>query len=248
VAESASIAIVPTGIAALVLASMFAFGRKLHPLRALVPDRRALVSFSAGMAAAYVFVHLMPELHAARSAFTHSVSTPMPYAGKSIYFVALLGFLAFYALEHLRTQWSGHGASHHEQAGFRLHIGGFAAYAGLVGYLLVRNLHGGGTETALYTTAIACHFLAIDHALDEEHGQAYRELGRWLLAGVCLLGWIVGVWVALPPQALAMLLAFLSGAVIMNSALMELSPDKAGRFTPFLVGGIAYGLLLLPLS
>ena len=63
-----------------------------------------------------------------------------------------------------------------------------------------------------------------------------------------MLGWGVGVLFAVPPFAVALLLAFVSGAVIMNSAIMELPSEKDGRFWPFLVGGLAYALLLLPLG
>jgi hypothetical protein len=46
----------------------------------------------------------------------------------------------------------------------------------------------------------------------------------------------------------ALLVAFLSGAVIVNSSLMELPSDKDGRFLPFLAGGLLYALILLPLG
>jgi hypothetical protein len=42
--------------------------------------------------------------------------------------------------------------------------------------------------------------------------------------------------------------AFVSGAVIVNSAIMELPSDKDGRFVPFMLGGVIYGLILLPLG
>ena len=45
-----------------------------------------------------------------------------------------------------------------------------------------------------------------------------------------------------------LLLAFLSGAVIMNSLILELPTEKDGRFWPFLTGGLLYGLVLLPLG
>jgi hypothetical protein len=47
---------------------------------------------------------------------------------------------------------------------------------------------------------------------------------------------------------LALLVAFVSGAVIMNSAIMELPSGKEGRFVPFMIGGLLYGLILLPLG
>jgi len=44
------------------------------------------------------------------------------------------------------------------------------------------------------------------------------------------------------------LVAFISGAVIMNSAVTELPSEKDGRFGPFLAGGLIYAALLLPLG
>ena len=34
----------------------------------------------------------------------------------------------------------------------------------------------------------------------------------------------------------------------MNNAIMELPSEKDGRFLPFMVGGLAYGLILVPLG
>ena len=59
----------------------------------------------------------------------------------------------------------------------------------------------------------------------------------------------VGDWqAALPPGIIALLVAFVSGAVVMNSAIMELPTEKDGRFLPFLAGALIYGVILLPLG
>jgi len=118
----------------------------------------------------------------------------------------------------------------------------------LMSYLLVRNLEGTATATGLYAAAIGAHFLALEHSLREEHGEAWQRVGRWVLAAMCLLGWGVGLLFALPHHTLALLVAFVSGAVIMTSAAMELPTEKDGRFLPFLAGGLLYGLVLLPLD
>jgi hypothetical protein len=52
----------------------------------------------------------------------------------------------------------------------------------------------------------------------------------------------------MPNHIVALLLAFISGAIIMNSTIMELPSEKDGRFLPFVLGGIIYGLILLPLA
>jgi hypothetical protein len=243
-----STAIMETGAAALLFAATFLVGGRVHPFRSWIRDRRSLVSFGAGMSVAYVFVYLMPELHGARRAFAESVSMPLRYEGMAIYFLALAGFLVFYGLDHLRVRL--HETAEAGQAGlaFKLHIGGFAAYVWLMAYLLVHKLEATPMSIGLYAAAITFHFLALDHELRNEHGAAYERIGRFLLAGMCVLGWGVGLLFPLPPYVLALLLAFISGAIIMNSTIMELPSDKDGRFFPFMTGGLVYGLILLPLG
>lgn len=240
--------LVATGLAALALAAVILAGGRLHPLRAVTRDQRKRVSFCAGMAAAYVFVHVMPELEDMRLAFVESASIQTYFEGSVIYAVALIGFMTFYGLEHLRKQFRDSDSNQREQAAFKLHVGGFAAYAALVGYLLARDLEQGHLPLLLFTIAMAVHFLAVDHALSEEHAEAYVRRGRYWLAAMVPLGWAVGQWLVLPPAVSALLVAFLSGAVIVNSSLMELPSDKDGHFMSFLAGGLLYALILLPLG
>ena len=240
--------LVATGLAALALAGVLLAGGRLHPLSAVTRDQRKRVSFCAGMAAAYVFVHVMPELQGVRLVLVESASVPTRFEGMVIYAVALIGFMTFYGLDHLRKQVIESDAEQREHAAFKLHVGGFAAYAALVGYLLARDLEEGQVSLLLFTTAMAVHFLAVDHALSEEHAEAYARSGRNGLAAMVLLGWAVGQLLPLPPAVVALLVAFLSGAVIVNSSLMELPTGKEGHFMPFLTGGLLYALILLPLG
>ena len=237
-----------TGAAALVFAATFLVGGRVHPFRSLIRDRRSILSFGAGMSAAYVFVHVMPELHGARRAFVESVSTTLRYEGMAIYFVALLGFLLFYGLEHQSNRLRDSGAEGAAGPAFKLDISGFSAYVWLMAYLLVNHFGDSLVSIELYAIALAFHFLSLDHALRHEHGDAYERIGRFVLAGMALLGWGMGLLSALPDQVLALLVAFISGAIIMNSLIMELPAEKDGRFLPFMTGGLVYGLILLPLG
>jgi len=239
--------ILETGAAALLFAVVFLVGARMHPLRLLLRDHRGSVSFGAGMSVAYVFVHLMPELHSVRSAFVESVSMPLRYEGMAIYYVALVGFLVFYGLDHLSSHLKVAEEEGTVDRAFKLDVGGFAAYVCLMAYLLVHNLEESTVSTAFFAITIAVHFLAVDHSLAGEHGAAYRRIGRFVLAGMSVLGWGLGVLFALPQHVLALLVAFISGAVIMNSTIMELPSDRDGRFLPFVAGGLLYGLILLPL-
>ena len=82
---STSIAL--TFTAAIVLSGLHLAGRPIH--RLLFMSERVSGSIFGGMAAAYVFLYLLPELET-----THDV------IGEGIHFVILLGFLLSYGAEH----------------------------------------------------------------------------------------------------------------------------------------------------
>jgi hypothetical protein len=240
--------IVETGAAALLFALAFLVGGRVHPLRPFVRDRRTLVSFGAGMSAAYVMVHVLPELHGARHAFTESSPVVLRFEGMAVYYLVLVGFLAFYGLDHWRAFLRASSEPEQEMRAYKLQAGGFAAYVFLMAYLLVNRLEESETSILLYAAAIACHFLAIDHELRREHGETYGRTGRWVLAGAAASGWLSGLLVHLPTYVAALMMAFVSGAIIINSSIMELPSEKDGRFLPFMTGGLLYGLVLLPLG
>lgn len=236
-----------TGLAALLLAAAFVVGERTHLLgRLLTP--RSLTSFGGGMAAAYVFLHVMPELHGARHAFTEAAAMALPYEGKAIYYLALAGFLSFYGIRHFHTRQLSAREGKPDRLDFQVQIGGFAAYAWLMGYLLLRGLEAHHIAIGLYAVAMAFHCLAINRELSHEYGNDYRRSGRFILAGMALAGWASAALLDLPASLIPLLLAFLSGAVIMNSLILELPTEKDGRFWPFITGGLLYGLILLPLG
>jgi len=239
-----------TGPAVLVFMAVFLAGDRLHPLRSVIRDRRNIVSFSAGMSIAYVFMRMMPELHGARELVLQSAPrlTPMPFEGIAIYFLALVGFLCFYGLDRLSPAPSETREAASERGLLNGHVAGLAAYVGLMSYLLARDAGESVAATALYTLAFGGHFLALDHSLREGYGDAYQRNGRWLMAASCLVGWLVGVAFVLREFPLALLVAFISGGAIMTNTLMELSEGKDGRFLPFAVGSLGYGLILIPLA
>lgn len=236
-----------TGLAAVLLAAAFVVGECTRILgRLLAP--RSLTSFGGGMAAAYVFLHVMPELHGARHAFTEAAAMALPYQGKAIYYLALAGFLSFYGIRHFHTRQLSVSDGKPGRLDFQVQIGGFAAYAWLMGYLLLRGLEAHHVAIGLYAVAMAFHCLAINRELSHEYGNDYRRSGRFILAGMALAGWASAARLDLPASLIPLLLAFLSGAVIMNSLILELPTEKDGRFWPFMTGGLLYGLILLPLG
>jgi hypothetical protein len=233
-------------IAAIVFAGIFLGGGAMH---AMVRPRTA-ISIGAGASTAYVFVHMLPELSEAGEAFVAATAhRDLPLPELRIYGAALAGFLLFYGLENLVT-WSresARGRGEERQAPrpvVLLHIGGFAAYVALVGYLMVRGVTDRPVPLALYAVAMGLHFLGVDHALRREHGTAYDRGGRFVLAAAALAGWAIGAVTELSRPAVITGLGIVSGGVVMNSMIMELPGEKDGRFWPFLAGAMSYAALL----
>ncbi len=236
-------------VAALIFSAIFYFGGALR-----LPEgrhHRRLLSFGAGVSVAYVFVHLLPDLETARVVFVQSTShISLPFRDLSVNLAAMIGFLAFYSLENM-VVWSKNTAGKRKGAGaaggpvFWLHIGGLAAFVWLISYLRIQNIDEGTVPLALYTAAMGLHFLAMDYALSREHGKLYERVGRKVLAASSILGWVVGAVAELPLPGVVVLFGFVSGAVMMNSMIMELPREKEGKLGSFLLGGLIYTALIL---
>jgi hypothetical protein len=240
--------------AAVLFTAIFLFGEKLHKPVWISRHHRKALSFGAGVSVAYVFIHLFPELATARGVFTEIAEhLSLPFPEHRVYLSAMLGFIAFYGLDHMVTlpRKSGVKSAPAESGGktiFRLHIGGFAAYVWLVSYLMVRSIKEETVPIALYAVAMGFHFLLLEHSLRHEHASTFNRAGRYVLAIAPLTGWIMGVAMDFPKTIVITLLGIISGAVIMNTLIMELPKDKEGRFGPFLLGGVLYGAILLLLG
>jgi hypothetical protein len=161
--------------------------------------------------------------------------------------VALLGFIVFYGLHRMRAHRRGKAAEAQERPEFRLHAAELSAYVWMITYLLANNRQQSLAAIGLYTLAMAAHFFTIEQSIHKEYGVLYKNVGRFILAGAALFGWAAGAFLRMPRGFVALLVAFLSGAIIMNSALMEMPTKEKGQFLWFMAGGVIYGLLLMQL-
>lgn len=212
-----------------------------------IPRSRWL-SLAGGISVAYVFVHLLPELEEGQAAFDDYGW--LPFLERHVWLLALAGLAVFYGLERLaltsrrrRQEEAGDDAT--GTAAFRVSIGSFGLYNGLIGYLLLERVESGLVALATFAFAMAVHFVVTDYSLREHHKQAYARLGRWLVSLALVAGWAIGLAVQFSPAAIAVPLAFLGGGVILNVLKEELPTERQSRFLPFLAGTSAYASLLL---
>jgi hypothetical protein len=233
-----------------ILALVYALGAWLNESDAgkRVWTRRRWVSVAAGVSVAYVFVDVLPELAAQHETFRKAAGEGLLFAEQRIYVLALLSFVALYGLEHMvlaSRERRREAAPEAADPGYWLHLGGFAAYSALIGYLLVERAGRGPLALAVYGLAMALHFLIVDHSLREEHGRVYDHGGHWVLAASVLAGWVAGATTPLSEVVFARLFAVLAGGVVITSLRAELPGEREGRFWPFCLGAAAYTVLLL---
>lgn len=245
----ASLIALPVSVA---LAAVFAFPGGLAPGSELarIWSRRRWISAAAGVSVAYVFVDVLPELAALNRVLIEAGGgEDARFAEQRIYMWVLMAFVVMYGLQHFvmqsqREEESGSDRERVEPA-YVLPLAGFAAYAALIGYLLVERAGDGAATLMTYAVAMAIHFMIVNHSLGEEHGESYERRGHWWLAGSVIAGCLGGIVLPLSEVALARLFAILAGGVIITSLRAELPDDRQGRFWPFCIGAVAYALLLM---
>jgi hypothetical protein len=237
-------------IAALILASAYLFGGWFSGREESDHfwERRRWISAAAGVSIAYVFVDVLPELGAQQRAFAAATgNASFLFVQERMYALALVSFIAFYGLDHMvlsKTKDRRGAETGERDAVYWLHLIGFAAYSGMIGYLLIERSERGLLALGAYTFAMAVHFLIVGHSLTEEHGLQHRSSSVWLLALSVVLGWLLGSTTRLSEPTFARLFAVLAGGVVITSIGHELPGDRRGRFWPFCSAAVLFAFVL----
>jgi hypothetical protein len=232
----------------------------------LVPEA-ATGSFAGGLAVAYVFLHLLPEVAEGNEAIGEALSDvvrPTPLLDLAIFLVALLGFVAFFGLERLADR-AGAPRGSGERAGsagggarasagpvaavYRLHLGSFVVYNALITYTMPLRVRTGLAFAILFAIAMGLHFVLTDRGLEERYGRDFGPRGRILLAAALLVGWLIAA-VAAPTSAVlvALLTALLAGSVLLNVFKEEIPSGSRASFPWFLTGLVVYAALLAAIT
>lgn len=200
-------------------------------------------ALSAGVAVAYVFVSIMPELEEHRPAVADSSLGMLLDTEKRIYLWALAGFVAFAGLSRLRSvPVSGPQRTVWLYSGTVL---GYALYVLLIGYLLVRREDVSVLSLALYVFAIGLHLFMVDDELSERFQDRYESRGRWLLVASVLLGWALGIAGAFADSVTSRLFAVLAGGVLITAVHAEVRAETEPRFGWFVGGAVVYATILM---
>jgi hypothetical protein len=209
------------------------------------------VSFSAGVAIAYVFVDVMPHLAShQRTLLNAGYKDLYDYVEHHAYLVALLGFMLYLAAS-LRAEVDQEQAGPPGRSGlWQGPIAGVAmSYVGLIAYMLTEQPDHRHEPIALFTLAMAIHMYGVAHHLRQKLGQDYEQLYRYVIAGSVYAGWLIGVLTELAPTTYALWFSFMAGSVLSFSVTVELrSVDAPRRFGSFAAGAGTMTALILMLE
>jgi hypothetical protein len=233
-----------TFAAALLLSSAFLLARYCR--RFTPKHKHRWQSLSAGVAVAYVFVNVIPELEEHRPTVAGTAMKIVLSAEKRIYVWALAGCIAFAGLRSLEYHKPKNG-QRSDRAGLVYWgvMAGYALYTLLLGYLLIHREDDSLLSLELFVFAMGLHLFMLDQELVEKFECRYAPLGGYLLAFCVLLGWILGSIHAFSDSLTSRLFAFIVGGVVMSAAHEELPSEGNGRFWWFVAGATFYATLLM---
>ncbi|WP_298626965.1 hypothetical protein [uncultured Legionella sp.] len=208
---------------------------------------RAFVSFAGGVAVAYVFLDMLPNLVEYNKPIGRFLLTNQwltPFTELLIYIVALLGFLIYYGLDLLAEQ--KRKARHHDGMVYGLHLIMFCLYNFLITYTMSLRALTSVTATVLFTFAMALHFVLTDRKFSRLYRRQFNRLGRFILICALLLGWLCSV-IFDPVNVLiaALMLAFLAGSVLLNVFKEELPASGLISYFWFTFGALLIMCVLL---
>ncbi len=234
-------------LAAIALGLIHVLAGKLRLLSAV--PRSSWLSFAGGVSVAYVFAHLLPELSEGQESIAAEAEGLLPFIEEHVYLVGLLGLSVFYGVEHSSRESRSQrrraeGDDRTSTSAFWLSVGTFAVYNAVIGYLLVHREEPGARSLVLFAIALGVHFVINDFGLREHHRDSYERIGRWVLGLAVLMGWALGALTRISDAAVALLLAFIGGGVILNVIKEELPTERQSRFVPFALGAAGYAALL----
>lgn len=212
-----------------------------------VPER-AMTSFAGGLAVAYVFLHLLPEIAAGNEAIGELLSDvvpPTPLFDLAIFAVALTGFVVFYGLERLAIYTHGTRATEPGVWVYRLHLASFLGYNVLITYTMALRVRTGVAFAILFAVAMGLHFVLTDRNLREHYPRRFTRGGRYVLAAALLAGWVLStIFAPTSVVVVSVLTALLGGAILLNVVKEEVPSNRGSSFVWFLTGLGIYAVLL----
>lgn len=208
------------------------------------------LSFTSGVAVAYVFLHLFPDIADARDKYS-TAGGAQGIIAEQLFLVSLVGLIVYYGIDRVSDMI---GTSLDQQSprsgtiNILIHAAGYGFYNFMIGYLVVNLPRPGIVPVLLICIVLALHFLGLGHHFRHTHQELYDRWLRWLFVACLLSGWAAGEVLGLSTFFKAVAFAFLAGAMIINTIKEELPDSKQARYAPFLAGVALFFAVMLVLD
>jgi hypothetical protein len=204
-------------------------------LRRFIQANEARVSsLGGGMAASYVFVHLMAELDEGHE-----------LVGSRIHLFVLFGFIVYYGIEYfLQNSSSDEKSGESKRLEFSIQMAIGWVYTWLIMYSMPETIQQTGFRIIPPLLALALHLIYTDFHLGEEFTKLFDRWGRMILASAAIVGWAGDlVYFQNDPAVSDLLSAMLAGAVIYKLFKYELPDHQKSSFAWFLTGVLVFLVL-----
>lgn len=207
------------------------------------------VSFGAGAAVAFVFLHTLPELAATGERVGEALAFDeafVPLQEIAAFLCALAGFLVFYGME--KTVRAHEGRVGGPPLGvYRLHLASFSIFNLLLMFFVAEQAGRGPTVfTWVFTGAMALHYLLIDRGFEEQFQERFDHRGRFVLLAAMLAGLLIAELVGERRGGyVEAARGFVAGSVLLNVFRGEVSYSRQSSFAWFAIGASAVTALLV---
>ncbi|SDO39003.1 hypothetical protein [Alkalicoccus daliensis] len=211
--------------------------------------RSKVLSAAGGVSIAYVFMHLLPELHMFQDQLNEAGYELWVLDQYHVYLASLLGLVVFYGLERMAKKARTGSEKPEVESNwvFRVHVLSFFVYNFLIGYLIIHGEYQEPGDLLLYFAALSVHFISNDYSLRLHHEHQYDHFGRYMLAAAVFFGWLLALFIEVSEVTVTMLFSFLAGTMILNILKEELPAERESNFWAFGIGVLLYTLLLYAL-
>ncbi len=216
-----------------------------------------MISFSGGIAVAYVFFDLLPAI---QKAGEHLNLLLRNYLGQTsisevaVFGVAFMGFLVFFISEHAavhsRRRAVADAGQHVDSIAapkgvFIIHFSILALVSLLIAYNLRFEVRASLLGGLLFSIVLILHFFGTDRTMEIHYRSMFERYGRYILSIMPLTGWALSVFFPERQSEAAVLLAFVAGAVLFNVIKDEVPGTEKGEPKFFVAGALIYAAVLL---
>lgn len=228
------------GLVAVILSLTKFFGPNIRAQ--LRPRAEQAQSFGGGVAIAYIFLTLLPEIDIAHE-----------WLGEHIHLVTLISFLVFYAIEllliaHIRGTRLGHKLHDHVSTpttrAFWFHIGIMWVYIWMIVFAMPDDKADSLFFAVFGSLTIALHLVYKDYVLRSHHDAHYQNSGRYLLSIAPIAG-LVAHRVFEPTEVVLDVFVAILAGVIPQGVFREELPTVDGVKLPWLFTGAGIFTLLV---